>query len=233
MHNPHVLMCTMTIMAVKVGLSEASAQSNSVRPRLLLLAGATGTGKSTASIKIAEREGFHRIVSTDNIREVLRSVDRDEATSALHRSSYSLGPSREPVQDWLETCQVLEEGIQATIAKSRREGFDLIIEGVHIVPSERILRAWTESGGIAMGVVMVVHDEALHRQMFVDREKNTYRRAERYIANLQRIRAIQEGLIERAKIANWAIVDPHRVEDDVERIVTLFRRKQADEQNES
>ena len=220
-------------MAVESTRQDTSVGSGGYRPRLLLIAGATGTGKSTASIKIAQREGFQRIVSTDNIREVLRSVDVDESNLALHRSSYSLGETKEPVQDWLDTCQVLEEAILATIAKSRREGFDLVIEGVHIVPSERILRSWTESGGFAMGVVMVVHDENLHQGMFVEREKNTYRKAERYIANLQRIRSIQDGLIERAKIANWPLVDPHRVDDDVERIITLFRRKQADEESTS
>lgn len=220
-------------MAVEGTRQDTSLGSGGYRPRLLLIAGATGTGKSTASIKIAQREGFQRIVSTDNIREVLRSVDVDESNLALHRSSYSLGETKEPVQDWLDTCQVLEEAILATIAKSRREGFDLIIEGVHIVPSERILRSWTESGGFAMGVVMVVHDENLHQGMFVEREKNTYRKAERYIANLHRIRSIQDGLIERAKIANWPLVDPHRVDDDVERIITLFRRKQADEESTS
>jgi 2-phosphoglycerate kinase len=228
-----VLIRHIDVMAVEGMGPNTSLGSGSHRPRLLLIAGATGTGKSTASIKIAQREGFQRIVSTDNIREVLRSVDADESNRALHRSSYSLGETKEPVQDWLDTCQVLEDAILATIAKSRREGFDLVIEGVHIVPSERILRSWTESGGFAMGVVLVVHDENLHQGMFVEREMNTYRKAERYIANLGRIRAIQDGLIERAKIANWPIVDPHRVDDDVERIITLFRRKQAEEESAS
>lgn len=205
-------------------------KSNSThRPRLLLIAGSTGTGKSTVALHIAEREGFKRFVCTDDIREILRTVDSEVDTPELHRSSFSLGQAKEPVQDWLDTCLPLEEGLLAIIAKSRREGIDLIVEGVHIVPSERLLRSWTESGGIAMGVVMVVNDEALHQQMFVQREQHTYRRADRYTANLQRIRTIQDGIIERAKIAQWSIVDPHRVDNDVERIITLFRRKIADE----
>jgi 2-phosphoglycerate kinase len=40
------------------------------------------------------------------------------------------------------------------------------------------------------------------------RDVHTYRRAERYLANFDRIRRIQEGLQERAKIASWPIVDP-------------------------
>ena len=44
------------------------------------------------------------------------------------------------------------------------------------------------------------------------------------MANFERIRAIQDGLIERAKIANWPMVDPTRVDSDVERIFTLLNR---------
>ena len=44
------------------------------------------------------------------------------------------------------------------------------------------------------------------------------------MANFSRIRAIQEGFIERAKIANWPVVDPTRVDNDVERIFTLLNR---------
>jgi 2-phosphoglycerate kinase len=44
------------------------------------------------------------------------------------------------------------------------------------------------------------------------------------LANFKRIRAIQDAFVERAKIANWTLVDPTRVDDDVERIHTLLNR---------
>jgi len=52
------------------------------------------------------------------------------------------------------------------------------------------------------------------------RDAHSYRRSDRYLANFSRIRSIQAGLIERAKIANWPMVDPTRVENDVDRIFT-------------
>ena len=87
-----------------------------------------------------------------------------------------------------------------------------------------MLKAWEDAGGVALGVVMVVDEERAHQAMLKSRDAHSYRRSDRYLASFARIRAIQEGLIERAKIANWPTVDPTRVENDVERINTLLNR---------
>ena len=71
---------------------------------------------------------------------------------------------------------------------------------------------------------MVVDEERAHQAMLKSRDAHSYRRSDRYLASFTRIRSIQEGLIERAKIANWSIVDPTRVDNDVERIFTLLNR---------
>ena len=196
-------------MVERVGLATESAKSMStVAPRLLILAGATGVGKSTAAREIAASSGFSRILSTDAIREIMRTcIDVDE-DPALHRSSFSRGENGEPVIDWQRTCESVEPGISATIERARREGIDLLIEGVHIVPSDRLLRAWREGGGIAVGLLMQVESEEKHRDMLKSRDAHSYKRADRYLAGFDRIRRIQEGLQERAKIASWSVVDP-------------------------
>ena len=163
-------------------------------------------------------------MSTDAIREIMRATDTEQSVPALHRSSFSAGESGEAVLDWTETCRAVEPGIAATVDRARREGIDLLIEGVHIVPAVRWLREWEEAGGVALGIVMVVDEERTHQAMLKSRDAHSYRRSDRYLAGFKRIRAIQNGFIERAKIANWTLVDPSRVEDDVERIHTLLHR---------
>jgi 2-phosphoglycerate kinase len=226
--SDRTLMCSCIMvpcMTRTVGLAQATAQALTTRaPRLLVIAGATGVGKSTAAVGIAQRAGFTRVMSTDAIREIMRACDEDHSVSALHRSSFSTGGSGEAVLDWNETCLAVESGIMATVERARREGVDLLLEGVHIVPSARILRAWEDAGGVALGIVMVVEEENAHMSMLKAREAHSFRRADRYLANFRRIRAIQDGLIERSKIANWTVVDPTRVDDDVERIYTLLNR---------
>lgn len=210
-------------MAQTIGLADVAARTIADRaPRLLVIAGATGTGKSTASVQLAADRGFARLLSTDAVREIMRACDPQRTSPALHRSSFSRGNSGEPVLDWMETCQSVEEGIVATIDRARREGIDLLIEGVHINPSERLLRSWRDAGGIALGVVMSVSEEDRHESMIRSRDAHSFRRADRYLAAFPRIRLIQEGLIERAKIASWPIVDLSRVAKDTERIKQLL-----------
>ena len=212
-------------MTRNVGMAQRTAQAISTRPpRLLIIAGATGVGKSTAAVGLAQRAGFTRVMSTDAIREIMRVSDHEHQHEALHRSSFSRGSSGEPVLDWNETCLAVEAGVSATVERARREGIDLLIEGVHIIPNARLLKAWEDAGGVALGVVMVVDEERAHQGMLKSRDAHSYRRSDRYLASFSRIRAIQAGLIERAKIANWPMVDPTRVENDVERIFTLLNR---------
>ena len=106
-------------MTRKVGMARRTAQAISTRPpRLLILAGATGVGKSTAAVGLAQRAGFTRVMSTDAIREIMRAMDDDLHHEALHRSSFSRGSSGEPVLDWNETCLAVEAGITATVELS-------------------------------------------------------------------------------------------------------------------
>ena len=210
-------------MARTVGLAETTARTFAARaPRLLIISGATGTGKSTAALNIASKSNFSRILSTDAIREIMRSCDQGDMQEALHRSSFSIGSANDPIIDWLDTCQSVETGIEATINRALREGIDLLLEGVHIVPSEKLLSSWREAGGIALGIIMAVSDENKHKEMIRSRDAHSFRRADRYLANFGRIRSIQEGLMERSKISNWPIVDISRVKNDTERIQHLL-----------
>ena len=150
-------------MARTVGLAETTAKTIAKRPpRLLIIAGATGTGKSTVAMKIGAKSNFARLISTDAIREIMRSIDDTQMDSALHRSSFSIGESNDAIIDWVDTCKAVEKGIEATINRAMREGIDLLLEGVHIIPSDRLIRSWIDSGGIALGVIMMVSDEEKH-----------------------------------------------------------------------
>ena len=205
-------------MAKRVGIAGATTTKVTGRPPILvLIAGATGVGKSTTAVKIANEHSFARLLSTDAIREIMRVVDTTD-DSALHRSSFSRGESGDAVLDWQDTCKAVEAGILATIERARREGIDLILEGVHLEPSSRLLRSWRESGGIAVGIVMHVEDEAQHTSFLKQRESHSFRNGDRYISALPRIRSIQESLKDKARLVDWNTLDPTRVKDSLERV---------------
>jgi 2-phosphoglycerate kinase len=210
------------LMAKRIGIAEATTTLVTGRPPILvLIAGATGVGKSTTAVKVANEHSFARLLSTDAIREIMRVVDTSD-NAALHRSSFSKGESGDAVLDWQDTCKAVEAGVQATIERAQREGIDLILEGVHIEPSSRILRSWTEAGGIAIGIVMHVEDESQHISFLKQRESHSFRNADRYISSITRIRSIQESLKEKAKISGWNTLDPTRVKDTLERFNHWF-----------
>src|SRR5437764_14804724 len=61
---------------------------NRDRPLVLLIGGATGTGKSTIATELAYRLGISRITSTDAVRQVMRAFFEPGLLPALHYSSF-------------------------------------------------------------------------------------------------------------------------------------------------
>ena len=62
-------------------------------PLVILIGGATGVGKSTIATQLAARLGIVRVVATDAIREVMRSMLSPELMPTLHTSSFHAGHS--------------------------------------------------------------------------------------------------------------------------------------------
>lgn len=202
--------------------AEREQEGTARRPKLLLLAGVTAVGKSTLARRLATELGFQRVVSTDSIREVLRSAIDPVEDPALHRSSFSIGANNSAVLDWLDTCEAVRPAIQAVIDRARREGIDLIVEGVHVLPENHSIRRWQAEGGVALGVLLHVRSESGHREMLQQRESETWRNADRYLAAMDRIRTIQTGLLERGRPLEWQVLDVNDQSDAVEHIAHLF-----------
>jgi len=194
-------------------------------PRLLLISGVSGVGKSTLATQVASALKFDRIAGSDTVREVLRTATTPSANPALFRSTFSSGETGDSATDWLDACSAVEAGLEAVISRARREGIDLIVEGAHIIPSNRILADWKNQGGVAIGLTLTIDNPSIHQERIEAREVNTHRGASRYLASFERIRAIQTALITRAKGSNWKVIDTHLQGEFVEKL-----RQQFDEE---
>ena len=190
------------------------------RPRLLVITGSSGVGKSTISARVSSSLGFSKSASTDTIREALRTQFSSEQAPALHRSSFEPAGSG-VIEDWHETVVVLSEAIRAVVNRAISKRSDLLVEGVHIIPGSGILEGWRESGGIASGVMLHVGDEDTHRQFIRMREKHNDRGLDHYLNNLDRIRAIQEEMLEKADESGWLVLDTS-IGDPVRKIGDSF-----------
>lgn len=183
-------------------------------PRLLIIMGTSGVGKSTMSAKLASSLDFSKVASTDTVREVLRTKLTSSESPPLHRSSFaSAGGSA--VEDWRETVEVVSDGVRAIIARAQEKGGDLLLEGVHYFPNREVIDDWRRSGGIATGVVLYVTSENRHRGMIANREKHNGKQIDHYLGNLGRIRKIQEELVVSGSQSEWLLIDPTKDSDAV------------------
>ena len=178
-----------------------------VVPRLLIIVGTSGVGKSTMSAKLASALDFSKVASTDTVREVLRTQFTSSEKPSLHRSSFeSAGGSA--VEDWGATVDAVSDGVQAVIERALEKRGDLLLEGVHYSPNKDVIDKWREAGGIATGVVLYVTSENMHRGMIANREKHNGKQVDHYLGNLDRIREIQEDLVVSGSHSGWLLIDP-------------------------
>ena len=59
-------------------------------PIILLIGGATGTGKSTVATEVAYRLGITRVTSTDFVRQTMRAFLARDFMPSIHCSSFEV-----------------------------------------------------------------------------------------------------------------------------------------------
>jgi 2-phosphoglycerate kinase len=194
-------------------------------PFIILIGGTTGTGKSTVATQLAARLGITRIISTDAIREVMRSMFSERIMPALHVSSFEAsdairGPlprSSDPVIVGFEQqVRAISVAIEALIERSVLEGTDLIIEGAHLVPGFVESPEWSppwEDKAVVVHVVITVDDEDVHRSHFFLREMDAgSRHVERYLSRFDNIRKIQKYIRNAAEVRKVPVVSSYSLD---------------------
>jgi 2-phosphoglycerate kinase len=168
------------------------------RPILLLVGGATGTGKSTVATEAAHRLGITRVTSTDFIRQTIRAYFPPPEMPAVHVSSFEAGgEAGEMEAGFLEQTQSVLVGVEASIERALNEGWSMAIEGVHLVPG---LVPTEIDGALLVHAVLRVESAEEHASHFVIRDTSTggERPLEKYLDGLSEIRALQDVIVERA-----------------------------------
>jgi 2-phosphoglycerate kinase len=176
-------------------------------PLVILIGGATGVGKSTMATQLAARLGIVRIVATDAVREVMRSMLSPELMPTLHTSSFQADRAlREPptrasdalIVGFREQTAAVSVGINALIERAAMEGTSIIIEGAHIVPGFFDIGSYTDRI-LAVPFVVDVADEERHMTHFAAREDAVAARpARRYAEGFPNIRRIQQYVRDQA-----------------------------------
>jgi 2-phosphoglycerate kinase len=178
-------------------------------PIVILVGGATGTGKSTVATEIAYRLGITRVTSTDFIRQTMRAFFSHEFMPAIHYSSFEAGLAVPDADDplvagFLEQSRNVLVGARASLERALQEGWSMVLEGVHLVPG--LLPTALETA-LVSGCVLQISDETAHAQHFFTRDSGSNRPMTKYLDRFEEIRRLQRYIVSRAEREGVAVIE--------------------------
>jgi 2-phosphoglycerate kinase len=197
------------------------------RPLVVLLSGVTGVGKSTVATQLAGRLGFVHVIATDQVRQVVRAFFSHEFLPSVHHSSFDVARAMpEPPDDdagtvagYMQQVHDIAPGIDALVERAILDRTPLVLEGVHLVPE--LPNPALCDQATAVRALIAVRDPEAHRRNFHSRGLQTLRAPERYLEALDRIRVIQDHLIERAERAGIPVIDEGNLERTLRRVLEV------------
>jgi 2-phosphoglycerate kinase len=184
-------------------------------PLILLIGGATGTGKSTVATEVAYRLGITRVTSTDFVRQTMRALFTPEFLPAIHMSSFDAGKALPTAQEaeidpllhgFLEQTRHVLVGVHAAIERSLEEGWSMVLEGVHLVPG---MLPRPIEGALAVECVIAIENEETHAGHFWIRDMSSdgVRPLDKYLDRIGDIRYLQDFIVERAQVEGVPVIE--------------------------
>lgn len=203
-------------------------------PLIIMIGGATGTGKSTIAAELAYRLDIARTQSTDMMREVIRPYLASQITPTLQYSSFEAWRGLLPlssaarsqdnnrvVTGFLAQLASMRPAIEATLERSFQEQEHLVMEGVHVVPAEFDLCNTTKEAVCMQFMLATLDKKTLKKQLKkCIREQSTDRDAdhEDYIDDIWQL---QTWLLELADRKDVNIIPNINVEDTIREILEI------------
>lgn len=203
------------------------------KPLIVLFGGAPGVGKSAIASEVGYRLGVPRIVSTDSVRQALRSLIGPELSPVLHSSTYDawraeLLPeeretaSPEPMRvlrGFLAQVNQLKPALTAIVQRNIYEATSIVMEGVQLLPG--VSPVHNVAGATVVPIVLSVEDEEDHLKHFATREGQTgnKRGQQNYLDHFTEIRILQRYVCEQAVRHGVQLVEAGDFDRAVERCV--------------
>lgn len=189
------------------------------KPVILLIGGATGTGKSTVAAEVAHRLGITRVTSTDVVRQTLRAFFGPGDMPSIHRSSFDPPAGESLVEAFLEQTENVLVAVEAAVERALHEEWSMVLEGVHLVPGmlPRI------EGALVVQCVLAIEDETAHASHFWVRDavSEGVRPVEKYLNRLSEIRTIQDYIVDRSRKSGVPVVENRNIELAIATVMEL------------
>jgi 2-phosphoglycerate kinase len=217
------------------------------KPLIILVAGASGVGKSTISKAIKRTFNVPTSFSTDLIREDVRSLVPKEVWPQVHSSSFKIEDEKrtrildefekirgtKEEQTFMEKWEqeilahyyahslVILEGVQATIERQIERNQSVIIEGIPLIPGALPVEFHQDSNIVHLVVTISSENEHLNRWDKRELEQpGRYKEgSQRYKEDFIPIRFITKRLEDMARIGNIKIVENSDLDQAVQTAV--------------
>lgn len=192
------------------------------KPLIILIGGASGVGKTSLAVSLANVLDIPRVVATDDIRQIMRLTLAREFMPAIHTSSYMVwsvvgvdtSSGLDPViAGFREQAKVVGVGVQAILSRCVEENASAIIDGVHLLPGFFDLTPYREHAFIAP-LCLALTDRDAYEERFATRAAEAPARAvHQYVSHLDEILKIQSDIVEWCANEDIPVIDPDSVED--------------------
>ena len=167
--------------------------------KVILIGGASGVAKSTTSKLLSERFDYTHRLGTGFIREMAKAFITEAECPPLYRYSFYEQQGLTAIQNLVAQSIPLQTMIELSVDRALREGTNLIIEGVNIIPG--VTEIVNEN---VLKILLYVKDEEKHFSMI-----NTGTHSKRNVSYEQftLVRQLQQALLERARALDWVIIE--------------------------
>ncbi len=201
-------------------------------PLIVLVGGITGTGKSTLTTELAYQLNVVRTQSTDMMREIVRCYLPPAKIPTLSYSSFEawrgLASDREAssgidpaavIQGFLSQFKIVQQGLEATIHRAVKENHDLIIDGVHVLPSKLELDITRDQAIVIPLTLVVPNKKTLGKRLKHRAREQPERASSRYLKQLDQIWALQSYLVAEAEAHKIPLIINSDVEEALDEIL--------------
>ena len=151
---------------------------------VLLIGGASGTGKTSVSYRIARHFGVG-ITEVDDFQQLLLKMTTPEQQPILHYWWTHPNPFEIPVEKMFENLvgnsEVLRPGLEAVIANHLESHMPIVLEGDFILPALAAQTAFGDeaNNGRVKGIFLIEPDEMQLRRNYQLREPEYGEQAKR------------------------------------------------------
>ena len=207
-------------------------EGNEVPPIILVLEGASATGKSMLLLRLAQALGATRFVSTDSIRQVLRTQKSEEEYPELFCHTYQAHEFKQAgpedlgtgVRGFLAQQQIIKPIVIQSVRRVLSEGAEAIVEGVHLIPGD-----FSDMPDSVIEI-LVEPGEEMHRSMFMSKRslaglKTVVGASKKRENEFRLARGIQEYMLSKAAESDIHVINLDNYQTSVEEISSIILGK--------